>query len=656
MEANITKTELPETADPLKAEDGTAAVLAKTEIEPPAAHAEERDDFDDEIRSAKRKRRLKISITIIVLLLAAAAALYFVLGRSAPAAEASSKFTFHTVGLRDITSSLSGSGTLQPADSYSVTALVSGEILLADFEEGDIVSKDTVLYQIDSSDTRTSIEQAENSLEQTRRNYNQRAQSLADLQIKASGTGTIVNMNVEVGDKVSAGQLVATIRNSAVMTLTVPFGIDDADRLAVGQTAEVVLDSTFERISGVVSKISPFEEVLAGNMIVRMVTIDVANPGGLSLSHVAAASVNGVYSNGSGSFDYKEEKTVTAAASGDVAAINAKEGDFVQKDSVLVQLRSDSLSNDVASSANTLRNEELSLQNRYKQLDNYTITSPISGTIIDKVFKEGDKMETGKLLCIIFDLSYLTMTLNVDELDIADVNVGQEVTVTAEALGDKAFTGVVTRININGTTVNGVTSYPVTIRLDETEGLLPGMNVQAEIIVSHSAEVVAIPVSALSRGNRVLVKTDGNPTQFVGREIPAQAGEGSGQRFSGGGQPQVSGGGPVQIPNDGTARPFVVGPQDGSSQTGAPTTGLDGLPEGFQYVVVTTGASDGDYIEITSGLSEGDEIAYITDTPGQDMFMPGMVVGYGPGAGMGPQSSSGAVPAGGTTVVRRPID
>lgn len=43
---------------------------------------------------------------------------------------------------RDITTSLTGSGTLQPADSYTVTTLVSGEIFSDTFEEGDIVEED----------------------------------------------------------------------------------------------------------------------------------------------------------------------------------------------------------------------------------------------------------------------------------------------------------------------------------------------------------------------------------------------------------------------------------------------------------------------------------------------------------------------------------
>jgi HlyD family secretion protein len=46
-----------------------------------------------------------------------------------------------------------------------------------------------------------------------------------------------------------------------------------------------------------------------------------------------------------------------------------------------------------------------------------------------------------------------------------------------------------------------VTSYPVTIRIDETDGLLPGMNVDAVIVVESRPNVLAVPVSAVVRGN-----------------------------------------------------------------------------------------------------------------------------------------------------------
>ena len=63
-----------------------------------------------------------------------------------------------------------------------------------------------------------------------------------------------------------------------------------------------------------------------------------------------------------------------------------------------------------------------------------------------------------------------------------------------------------------GTTTNGVTTYPIEVQIEDTEGLLPGMNVSTEIIVNQVEDVVAIPVGAVVRGDKVLVKTGNTST------------------------------------------------------------------------------------------------------------------------------------------------
>ena len=268
----------------------------------------------------------------------------------------------------------------------------------------------------------------------------------------------MISLDVEVGDDVSAGQTVATIRNSDVMSLTVPFPADDAANFYVGQTASVTLDSTFEVLSGAVSKISAVDTVLTGNIIVREVTIDVTNPGGISTTQSATAEIDGVGSSSGSTFAYEDEAVVTAAISGEVASLQVAEGDWVDKNQVIVVLSSDTLADEIQSASESLRNAELSLESQYDQLDDYTITSPISGTIIDKNYTAGETTESNQVLCSIYDLSYLTMTLSVDELDIADIAVGQTVSITADAVEDATYEGVVTKVSVAGTSSGGVTT------------------------------------------------------------------------------------------------------------------------------------------------------------------------------------------------------
>ena len=533
---------------------------------------------------ARKLLRKRVIIPVMSCVLVAAAALRF-LGGGQPVSAAGLTYTTAPVERRDITAQITGSGALEAANSYSVTSLAEGNILTADFEEGDQVEEGTVLYTIDASDLSGSLEQAQLSLGQAQRGYDSRVKDLEKLSVTAPKAGQVLSLEVEAGDDVSAGQTVAALRNSDVMTLEVPFLSDEAAGFRVGQSASVTLESTFETLEGTVTKIDRMDTVLEGGMMVRYVTVEVSNPGALSSSQTGSVTVDGCASAGSAPFAYAAEENITAEVSGQVASIQAQEGSWVDRGGVILTLTSDSVEDSLQSAADSLRNAQLSLESRQDQLDNYTITSPIRGTVIDKNYKAGETSEAGKVLCSIYDLSYLTMTLSVDELDISDIEVGQKVSITADAVEGKTYTGVVTKVSVAGTSSGGTTTYPVTVRIDETEGLLPGMNVDAAITLESASDVLAIPAGALNRGNTVLVTADS----------PSAAG----------GTPQENAG------------------------------------EVYHSVPVEIGASDSSYIEIRSGLQEGDTVAYIpqSSSGGFEMMIPG---------GMGVATfSDGAMPGGG---------
>lgn len=530
-----------------------------------------------------KKRRWKKFAVVGVALVVAAGVGWQMLSPGQSSAASATSYTTAEVTRMDVSSSITGSGTLEAADSYSVTTLIEGSILTADFEEGDEVEEGTILYTIDSSDASNSLEQAEISLNQAQRSYNNQLESQEDLIITAPVSGQVYSIDVEVGDDVAAGETVATIRDSQTMSLEVSFPADAATSFYVGQSATVTLDSTFETLTGTISEISGTDTVLTGNVIVRTVTIDVSNPGGLSTEQTASAAVGTATSTASGTFTYKEEETVTAQVSGEVSSIRVSEGDQVSSGQTLIVLTSDDLDDSLQSASESLRNAEISLENQYENLDDYTITSPIKGTIVDKNYNAGETTEANQVLCTIYDLSYLTMTLSVDELDIASIEVGQSVSIVADAVKDTTYTGTVTKVSVAGTSSGSATTYPVTIRIDETDGLLPGMSVDATIELASAEDVLAIPSAALNRGDTVLVTAAANGTLVE-------------------------------------------------------STTEDG--EDYYSVEVTTGVSGDDYIEIVSGLQEGDTVAYIpTSSSSGEM---GMMMGGMPGGGMG-----GGMPSGG---------
>ena len=113
----------------------------------------------------RRKKQKRKKLIILAVILVAAAGTVIVLQQRAKqarqaAAAASSQQRTAVVERRNITSELSSSGTLSPKDTYEITSLVEGEIISADFEEGDQVEKGQVLYVVDSSSMESELNSA----------------------------------------------------------------------------------------------------------------------------------------------------------------------------------------------------------------------------------------------------------------------------------------------------------------------------------------------------------------------------------------------------------------------------------------------------------------------------------------------------------------
>ena len=256
-----------------------------------------------------------------LVVVAAAGAVLLIGGGRNGAASRDVTYAETTPVRQDVSNSLSGTGTLNPANTYTVKSLVDGKILTGGFEEGDKVEEGDVLYTIDSSDASTNLEKASIALQQAQRSYDK----TVDRQyVRAEVDGTVSSLKVAKGDEVTSGQEVAVIRDSSKMLLNLLFPAADAANFSVGQSADVVLDGTFETLKGTITAVTGTDELSTGNLLVRTVTIRVNNAGGLTTAQAATASINGVSSIASATFAYQAERTLTAQASGTVSAINVQ--------------------------------------------------------------------------------------------------------------------------------------------------------------------------------------------------------------------------------------------------------------------------------------------------------------------------------------------
>ncbi len=497
-------------------------------------------------KSKKGKKWLK---RLPLLLLLGGAAYWFLFLRpTGDAGAGAARYTVEAAARRDLEASVSSAGTLSPAASYDVRALVSGEILQAPFEIGDHIEKGDLLYQIEAKDAEAAVQQAELSLRQAQLSRDELAENL---RLTASAAGVVQAVHVKKGDLVSAGTPVADILDASILYLTVPFHSAGAAELAPGQSAAVTLAGSLETLPAVVESVASADLVGPGGALVRQVKLRLSNPGALTEGSAATASAGALDCAGSGTLEAASRQTVTARTSGEVTEVYVSPGSGVSAGTALAELGGSQAGSALENADLALESARLSLQRARQTLENYRVLSPIAGTVIEKTFKAGDtidSMDSGSL-AVLFDLSAMELKLNINELDIGRLREGQTVRITADAVPGQTFQGTVERLSVNGATENGFTTYPVTVRLEDYGALNPGMNVSAEIIVEQMKDVLSIPASAVQRGDTVLVPREG------------------------------------ALSEDGT-------------------TLAD--PAGTEERTVTLGGGDGTYVEVQSGLNEGD--------------------------------------------------
>lgn len=573
--------------------------------------SKKQENIADEFQAAKKKkRRNKLIIAAIIIIVISLVLVRCYTKSKEMMKNMGSAYETATVTRDDISVYLSSSGTVKPLDSYSVTTLsgVEGTVLQADFEEGDTVKKGDVLYTISTDDLDTKIDSAnktlsrqEKSYQDALENYEKAKKDYSDYTVEAEKSGYVKELNIEAGDQIQAGQTaVASVYDNSTMKLYIPFNADDVSKKLVGRKASVELSNTGETLTGEVTKVNTYNETLGGSRVVRYVTISVKNPGGIAAGDMAAASIGDIDCNEEGTFSVQEESTIVSDITGEVVKIYVKEGQWIEQGDTVLKIASDTYESQLSTYEDQIENAKNSVEDAQDNLEeiinnktDYIITSPITGTIIAKNTKAGDTLNanaaTTNSLCTIYDLSAMTFQMMVDELDVMEVKEDQKVEITADAIPDEVFEGVVTNVSLESTTNGGVTQYPVTVRIDNPGSLLPGMNISGEILVEQKTDVLLIPTDCLMRGNQVYI-------------------------------------------------------QDES------VTEADGdIPAGFRAVTVETGISDGTNIEITSGLSEND-IIYKTKRESADLFnqmMTGPVVETGPADDSRGGPSEGGGPGGG---------
>jgi macrolide-specific efflux system membrane fusion protein len=147
-------------------------------------------------------------------------------------------------------------------------------------------------------------------------------------------------------------------------------------------------------------------------------------------------------------------------------------------------------------------------ENLQEYLDSTKITAPFNGTITQADTINGDSVATGTVAFTIDDLSNLVVAVQVIEVDINSVNVGQPAAITFDAIPNKTYNGKVFKTDMAGTVGQNSVNFTVTVQVTDADALVkPGMTANVTIITNQVKNALLVPSTAIF--------TDNSGKQFV---------------------------------------------------------------------------------------------------------------------------------------------
>lgn len=472
---------------------------------------------------------------------------------------------------------IEGTGTTMPADSVTYTTASTAEITGVYVSAGDTVAAGDLLYTQDDSELDEEIEgyqdeltELENTLSDASDQLSELNERLADLKVTAPFSGRITDVTVRAGDSVGSGTKLATLVDDSKMTLTQYFSYAYEDQIYVGMKAGVSIASLMTTLDGTVTEIKKVDRVTAEGTRCFAVTVTVDNPGALSegmtgAGYLLTGSGEKLYPAVEGTLEPYASEDITATESGKLTAVNVDDYETVAAGAALFIIDGSDLEDQVETTQRSITQTQEKITQTQEKIteaeekrSDYQVTAEIDGKIIMVGVQEGEApRQAGQTAVTLYNLDSMTITANIDELDIDSITMGMEVDITQSgAESDTHYTGTVTAISYEATNTNGVAYFPITITIPSEGALSAGVNVSYTITVGDESEGVLAPIAALkstSEGTCLFVKADTRPDNAVDLE-------------------------------DGV------------------------VPDGFYAVPVETGVSNSQYVRILSGVEEGVEV------------------------------------------------
>lgn len=464
--------------------------------------------------------------------------------------------------------SVSGTGQVSSLKTVNISSEVSGDVISVNVEAGDEVDKGDVLFRLDPTDAAADVKDAEISLESAKVKLEdltapvdeltllQAEDSLTEAQESKTNAESNLEKSYDDGfNNVSSAFLdlpsIMTGLNNILFSKTLSTNstqqnidfyatainyYDDGkgsqykeDAATKYATAKEEYDKTLadykattrysdkDDIEALITETystlkSIAEAIRSANNLIELYKYTLSNR---QMTYLSAADT---HVSTLSSYTSKVNSNLSTMLSSDNSIDNYK--DSIVSAERSIKMKELSLE-DVKEGATDLeiRTQELAIEKAEQALseakqayNDCWVTAPFSGTISSVSSIVGDSVNSGTAMATIITKKMIaTITLN--EVDISNVEIGQKVNLTFDALDDVSVEGEVSEVDTVGTVSQGVVSYTVKIAFDtDNSSIKPGMSISASIISSSVSDVLTVPSSAvktMGKENYVEVMNNG---------------------------------------------------------------------------------------------------------------------------------------------------
>ena len=561
-----------------------------------------------------------------------------------------------------------GSGTTSARNQTNVLAEAEGTLTDLRVSVGDAVKAGDILAVMTNADLDDTITDLEFDLWELDDQILSTSAGSKVTTIEAPAAGRVVAIYAEAGD-----DALAVFRREGALAIISTDGrmkvelsdVDTASGVSLGEKLTVT-GETFIAEGTVV-------DLTRQGTCLTLTIQDDSLPMGET---VTVARQNGM-TLGTSTLEVNKPMAVSSYG-GTIESVKVSVGDKVKRADTLFKLTDSPLTLKIENLRLQREAAAKSLEEAKQQRENLIVVAPCDGTIATLGISEGDEISSGAMLCSILEGEDMNLTIAVDELDVVEVEVGQKVKITVDALSDAEMDGEVYKIAPVGSNSGGVTTYDVELTFDaEGSGVRSGMNATGEITVASTDSTLYVPVEALmtmDNDTYLMVENAGETASTMAADSMSELSN----MPQGGNMPDLS-----SMPQDGSKSDFAgsFGERSGDASSGetsdAQNRGNRGnAPQRTQnaeaateesgliaavkklysgvmdwlyadvneetqvsgsLVKVTTGMQNDDYVEILSGVSEGDVVLYTgsSSSSSSNMMMSMMTMGGGNRSGGG---------------------